>query len=59
MHWFHRQRSKGIEEKGIKEGILSYIQNLTESMGWSEEQAMILLKIPEFEHIQYVDGLKK
>lgn len=31
--------SKGIEEKGIKEGILSSIQNLMESMGWSAEQS--------------------
>ena len=51
--------SKGIEEKGIKEGILSSIQNLMESMGWSAEQAMAALKIPESEQIQYVNGLKK
>lgn len=31
--------SKGIEEKGIKEGILSSIQNLMESMDWSAEQS--------------------
>lgn len=51
--------SKGIEEKGIKEGILTSIQNLMESMGWSAEQAMAALKIPESEQIQYVNGLKK
>lgn len=51
--------SKGIEEKGIKEGILSSIQNLMESMDWSAEQVMSALKIPESEQIQYVDGLKK
>lgn len=51
--------SKGIEEKGIKEGILSSIQNLMESMGWSAEQAMAALKIPESERVQYVHGLKK
>ena len=55
--------SKGIEEKGIKEGIkegiLSSIQNLMESMGWSAEQAMAALKIPESEQVQYVHGLKK
>ena len=55
--------SKGIEEKGIKdgikEGILSSIQNLMESMDWSAEQAMAVLKIPESEQIQYVNGLKK
>ena len=45
--------------KGIKERILSSIQNLMESMGWSAEQAMAALKIPESEQIQYVDGLKK
>lgn len=51
--------SKGIEEKGIKEGILSSIKNLMESMDWSAEQAMTALKIPESEQIQYVNGLKK
>ena len=51
--------SKGIEEKGIKEGILSSIKNLMESMGWSAEQAMTALKIPESEQVQYVNGLKK
>lgn len=51
--------SKGIEEKEIKEGILSSIQNLMESINWSVEQAMALLKIPESEQIQYVSGLKK
>lgn len=51
--------SKGIEERGIKEGILSSIQNLMESMGWSAEQAMAALKIPESERVQYVHGLKK
>lgn len=55
--------SKGIEEKGIrkgiKEGILSSIQNLMESMGWTAEQAMAALKIPESERIQYTKILKK
>ncbi len=47
--------------KGIKERILSSIQNLMESMGWSwsTEQVMSALKILESERIQYVDGLKK
>ena len=49
---------KGIKE-GIKEGILSSIQNLMESMGWTAEQAMIALKIPESERVQYTNGLKK
>ena len=55
--------SQGIEqkgiEKGIKEGILSSIQNLMESMGWTAEQAMAALKIPEPERVQYTNGLKK
>ncbi|WP_251393074.1 hypothetical protein [Mediterraneibacter agrestimuris] len=51
--------SKGIEEKGIKEGVLSSIKNLMESMDWSSEQAMTALKIPESEQVQYVNGLKK
>ena len=49
---------KGIKE-GIKEGILSSIQNLMESMGWTAEQAMAALKIPEPERVQYTNGLKK
>jgi hypothetical protein len=36
--------SKGVEEKGITKGILASIRNLMESMSWSAEQAMMLLK---------------
>lgn len=58
--------SKGIEErgiergieKGIREGILASIQNLMESMGWSAEQAMKALKIPEAEQPKYADDIK-
>ena len=55
--------SQGIEqkgiEKGIKEGILSSIQNLMESMGWTKEQAMEALKIPEAEQALYSGILKE
>ncbi len=55
--------SKGVEEngiqKGIKEGILSSIRNLMESMEWSAEQAMLALKVPETERPLYVDLLKR
>ena len=51
--------SKGVEEKGIKEGILSSIRNLMESMEWSAEQAMSALKVPETERPLYVDLLKR
>lgn len=63
--------SKGIEEQalsrgmqagmkeGMKEGILSSIRNLMESMGWSAEQAMSVLKVPEGECAQYEALLKK
>lgn len=58
--------SKGVEErgirkgieKGIEKGILTSIQNLMESMGWNEEQAMKALKIPEGEQPAYADSLK-
>ena len=54
--------SKGVEEngikKGIKEGILTSIQNLMESMNWTAEQAMEALKIPEAEWSQYESRLK-
>ncbi len=51
--------SKGVEENGIKKGILVSIQNLMESMDWTAEQAMKALKIPETEQAIYVDNLKK
>lgn len=51
--------SKGVEEKGIKEGVLVSVRNLMESMGWSAEQAMSALKIPEAEQADYADELKK
>ncbi len=51
--------SEGVEKRGIQKGIMSSIQNLMESMGWSAEQAMTALKIPEAEQIQYIGGLKK
>ena len=51
--------SKGVEENGIKKGILVSIQNLMESMGWTAEQAMKALKIPETEQALYADSLRK
>ena len=51
--------SKGVEEKGIEKGILLSIRNLMETMGWSVEQAMEGLKIPEEEKSKYLDELKK
>lgn len=51
--------SEGVEKRGIQKGIMSSIQNLMESMGWSAEQAMTALKIPEAEQVQYIGGLKK
>lgn len=45
--------SKGVEEKGIEKGILLSIRNLMETMGWSVEQAMEGLKIPEEEKTKY------
>ena len=49
--------SKGVEEKGIQKGILLSIRNLMETMGWSVEQAMEGLKIPEEEKTKYSDEL--
>ena len=51
--------SEGVEEKGIEKGILLSIRNLMETMGWSVEQAMEGLKIPEEEKSKYLDELKK
>ncbi len=59
--------SKGIEEKGIKlgisqgikEGLITAIKNLMESMGWTEEQAMEALKIPESDKPLYSSMLER
>ncbi len=59
--------SKGIEEKGIKlgisqgikEGLITSIKNLMESMGWTEEQAMEALKIPESDKPLYSSMLER
>lgn len=51
--------SKGVEEKGIEKGILIAIRNLMETMGWSAEQAMRGLKIPDSERVKYIAELKK
>lgn len=59
--------SKGIEEKGIKlgisqgikEGLITAIKNLMESMGWTEEQAMEALKIPEADRSLYFSMLER
>lgn len=49
-------RYEGIKE-GRYEGILDSIRNLMESMGWSSEQAMKALKIPEAEQMDYAKML--
>ena len=49
---------KGIA-KGITEGIISSIQKLMESMGWTIEQAMDALQIPKEERNSYLNMLKK
>lgn len=48
--------SKGVEEKGVEKGILFSIRNLMETMGWSAEQAMGGLKIPEEEREKYMNN---
>ena len=51
--------SKGVMEKGIEQGILLSIKSLMETMGWTIEQAMTALKVPEAERRAYQDLLKK
>ncbi len=55
--------SKGIEEKGRQEGmidgILVSVKNLMDSMGWSAEQAMKVLKVPQEDQEKYSVLLKK
>ena len=49
---------KGMEE-GIEKGILSSIESLMETMGWTLDQAMTALKVPEGERQIYQDLLKE
>ena len=49
---------KGIAE-GLEKGILSSIENLMETMGWTLDQAMTALKVPEAERQSYRNLLEK
>nr|WP_299320226.1 hypothetical protein [uncultured Blautia sp.] len=51
--------SDSVEQKGIAKGIISSIQKLMESMGWTIEQAMDALQIPKEERNSYLNMLKK
>ena len=55
--------SEGIMEegiaKGMEQGILSSIKSLMETMGWTIEQAMAALKVPETDRQIYQNLLKK
>ena len=46
-------------EKGMVEGLLASIRALMSSMGWSAEQAMEALKLPETDRLKYTDLLQK
>ena len=59
-------RQEGIQEgiqegrqKGLAEGILVSVKNLMDSMGWTEEQAMEVLKVPKEEQEKYSILMKK
>ena len=43
--------------QGLEQGVLSAIQNLMESMGWSADQAMEALKIPSGKKLEYTAKL--
>ena len=48
---------KGMEkgkEMGITEALLASIRNLMDSMNWSAEQAMSVLKVAEGEQAKYL-----
>ena len=55
--------SKGIEEKGRQagmiDGILVSVKNLMDSMGWSAEQAMNVLRVSKEDQEKYSALLKK
>ena len=50
--------AKGMA-KGMEQGILSSIKSLMETMGWTIEQAMTALKVPETDRQVYQNLLKK
>lgn len=50
--------SQGIEERGMQKAIFASIQNLTEALGLSSEEAMTILKIPESDRPKYHTLLK-
>lgn len=50
--------AKGMA-KGMEQGILSSIKSLMETTGWTIEQAMTALKVPEAERQVYQNLLKK
>ena len=49
---------KGMAE-GLEKGILSSIESLMETMGWTLDQAMTALKLPEAERQTYRNLLEK
>ena len=51
--------SEGVERRGIAKGIASSAQKLMSSMGWTIEQALDALQIPEKERENYIDMLKE
>ena len=46
-------------ELGRSEGFLASIRNLMASMGWTAEQAMEALRVPEADRSKYADLLQK
>ena len=46
-------------KKGVEKGILSSIESLMETMGWTLDQAMTALKVPETERPVYRNLLEK
>ena len=51
--------SKGVEAKGMTNGILASIKNLVKNLGMSVEQAMSVLEVPEAERQNYRDLLER
>lgn len=59
--------SKGVWEKGMEAGrkegaaqnMLNSIKNLMESMGWTVEQAMTALRVPDADRPKYLERLSK
>ena len=44
---YGKKAGKKVKQRGIEKGILASVQNLMESTGWTVDEAMKALRIPD------------